>query len=792
MNELVVRRDCKVALVPNGNYLLLGNTCIEYSLIDASRYSFEYVLDEDITANMYESDRSYDSSDFEDADFDTGVNENHFQYYRIAAASGLITGFFSSLDFTEDHLKKISEWKEKDWNQYIVLIAKLIGFKDNDLKGAISFIKNRLVTSLDIEINKEVKAGFDSWLRFLSGHPSIAGLFFSILTQFSHKRYRFVDNELCPEKVPAYYAFGRNFLEKILYGFLYWVFNLATEMMISSRNILDDMKIPKEIISLIKELCKTPIFKKIPHDIASFEEAFSKILRLFFEKAHYWNNEGEKKLFNLNDEVKNLKIKTFMNSVPVLINECIVRAAYFIKKMIVEIKEKKVQSFADFDKIEITNVLPFNNRLVSRMILVSSGCFVGVNIAGAVVKAIMKKKTSDRGFAETLFTEVNIAGVGRFIFACIADFKYWSDDIKILFQRKKKKQTVQNESDENIISGELLEYFSLSPEQMRVLKSLECIAVSKDIEHTDSAKEKELKKSWLSAWKKQMLESYRIENEEFFITDENEIYSYLHIVEQNKSDLCRFYLMAMEYITFRPYHPLGVDEDVDKEYKKLERDKYNYIDDQFVRRQTIISQAEVDSIRQYYKKYKNYITGRTRRLVLTSTVVVATTVVAGGLALAFAPGIATMIAGEAVAGLHGAALTSASLAFVGGGSLAAGGFGMAGGTVIITGGGALLGITGSGSVSIVAMLSQTSDDYWIWETTKMLVFSKCVLKDKIDDTETIHKLSAVIEKKADSVEKELEEIKKEDCSLDEDNIKRTGNVLKYLRLCKKELDDIVK
>ncbi len=39
-------------------------------------------------------------------------------------------------------------------------------------------------------------------------------------------------------------------------------------------------------------------------------------------------------------------------------------------------------------------------------------------------------------------------------------------------------------------------------------------------------------------------------------------------------------------------------------------------------------------------------------------------------------------------GLSGAALTSASLAFIGGGSLAVGGMGMAGGIAILTGGGA--------------------------------------------------------------------------------------------------------
>ena len=97
------------------------------------------------------------------------------------------------------------------------------------------------------------------------------------------------------------------------------------------------------------------------------------------------------------------------------------------------------------------------------------------------------------------------------------------------------------------------------------------------------------------------------------------------------------------------------------------------------------------------------------------------------MAFAFAPQIAIAIAGEAVVGLHGAALTSASLAFVGGGALAAGGAGMAGGVAIITGGGALLGLAGSGGASAVTMLLQTSPGYWTRQGAKLVTFSKVVL-----------------------------------------------------------------
>lgn len=71
--------------------------------------------------------------------------------------------------------------------------------------------------------------------------------------------------------------------------------------------------------------------------------------------------------------------------------------------------------------------------------------------------------------------------------------------------------------------------------------------------------------------------------------------------------------------------------------------------------------------------------------------------VVGGGAIALTGGLAAPLIGGAIGttflGLSGAAATSAGLAFLGGGSLAAGGFGMAGGTALIT---AALGASGLG------------------------------------------------------------------------------------------------
>ena len=77
-----------------------------------------------------------------------------------------------------------------------------------------------------------------------------------------------------------------------------------------------------------------------------------------------------------------------------------------------------------------------------------------------------------------------------------------------------------------------------------------------------------------------------------------------------------------------------------------------------------------------------------KSIAITAGVVIAAIATAG----AFAPAIAVALVGSNFAGLSGAALTSACLAYLGGGAIAAGGLGMAGGTMAIVGGGAVLGL----------------------------------------------------------------------------------------------------
>ena len=105
---------------------------VNYEKIDSAHYSFSYRFDDDVEFRMDESDQAADATDFIEAEFDEGVEESAKIYYSVAAASGILTGAISMLHFTEEQLKAIDTFKEKDWKPIVVSVANLIGYKKND------------------------------------------------------------------------------------------------------------------------------------------------------------------------------------------------------------------------------------------------------------------------------------------------------------------------------------------------------------------------------------------------------------------------------------------------------------------------------------------------------------------------------------------------------------------------------------------------------------------------------------------------------------------------------------
>ena len=100
---------------------------------------------------------------------------------------------------------------------------------------------------------------------------------------------------------------------------------------------------------------------------------------------------------------------------PVIINEVLVRASYFVRHFIMELKDKN-----DVSKMEWGKVIPFNNRTIVRMMTIASGTFTAVDLADAAIHAAPKSVDPSTFFANMLL-RVNFVGVGRFTIAVATD-----------------------------------------------------------------------------------------------------------------------------------------------------------------------------------------------------------------------------------------------------------------------------------------------------------------------------------------------------------------------------------
>ena len=118
------------------------------------------------------------------------------------------------------------------------------------------------------------------------------------------------------------------------------------------------------------------------------------------------------------------------------------------------------------------------------------------------------------------------------------------------------------------------------------------------------------------------------------------------------------------------------------------------------------------------------------------------------------------LVGSNFAGLSGAALTSACLAYLGGGAIAAGGAGMLGGTIAIVGGGAALGIgVGAGVGGAVGSAGLLGKKNTIMQSAKLLTSVREIFLNDEHDVEFSNSVYEQYLQNITEVEKGLVELR---------------------------------
>ncbi len=732
--------------------------------------------------------------------------------YLVSIASGVLCGILDIVWVGEFSLDRGRAFASEEIDKLVLKSAKLLGFEGEDMSAAVAYLEKKFPIPSDGN-TPDFGGGLQHHLRDFAHHPTIVGLVFSLLTQYTYQSYGTdVNGKFIVVPVPerSRVFIGNDTPSKILYGTLTWFFHLVSDMAGSSSSAgrSGGTGIPGPILALAKELSVLPLI----HDITIDEKPLSLFLSKLFNGTLLAQHDENGKIikdtvlkFDLRGEL-GVITELGRQALPVLANECIVRAFYFIRRLAVQIKALQISSFDDIKQIPWKDVIPGSNPTLARMLTIATGVFTTIDIGEAIV-------------TEKYFVSINYVGVGRFAVAIGEDISWGlkaRNIQKVKQAYEEMRRSVYTKKDGAIYDriGDSMDIgkLGLTVDQTEILYNLEYHMVLNDIEATKliigSEGVKELKSEWLEEWKAYMTNGFSS-----FLQVENALLHWYSLEElaQRIKDLdagaAWFRLVLLEAMLFEPYYALSFEQD--KKGNAVPSKKYNNLHNPFNKFSSskgdlflatkfadpYYPNGYIKRLRKCYDKVTRELTEVLKTaltaVAVTAGIALATVITAG----AFAPSIAVFLVGSNFAGLSGAALTSACLAYIGGGAIAVGGLGMAGGTAVIVGGGAVLGLgVGAGVGGAAGAAGMMGKKNTIIQSAKLMVSIREIFLNDEHDVEYStsifeHLKDNILEIENGLTELRLEEedAKGKDKKLLKEQIKRAEESVNAMKIARRSL-----
>lgn len=677
--------------------------------------------------------------------------------YVVAIASGIACGMLDILWVGEFDLAKGRSVASDKVDSFVKKTAEMLeGEKFDDVKSAVKALEKRFPIPSDGN-TPDFGGGLQHHLRDFAHHPTVVGLAFSLLTQFTGKSYGTDVNGVflvvdVPEKSKPF--IGKDVPQKILMGTITWFFHLVSDVAGSSSTAggTGGTGVPGPILALAKEVSAIPLFKDIKiNDDMSLSLFLSKLFNGTLMMQRDENGQIIKESvikFDLRAEL-GIAVELCKQAVPVVANECIVRSFYFVRHLAMVMKENHVDCIADMKKIDWNSVKPANNPTIARMLTISTGVFTALDVGEAIA-------------TQKYWVSINYVGVGRFAVAIGSDVS-WGLKVRNVKKIQDVYENIKRQTFRKIdadiykrIGDDMdlqMDKLGLSLEQTEILYNVEYYKTLNDIERTNipitGEGVKELKTAWLREWSKFISDGF----ESFTQVKGAEMHWYSmeelnqHIAEYAPNEPW-YRLILHEAMLFEPYYPLGMEKDKKgndvpcKKYKHLNNPINGFkkgegdcfLNEQFTGK--YCEQGYVKRLRKSYDKRMNELNEVLKTVITSLSITAVIAIVTVATAGAFAGPIAVALVGSNFAGLSGAALTSACLAYLGGGAIAAGGAGMLGGTIAIVGGGAALGIgVGAGVGGAVGSAGLLGKKNTIMQSAKLLTSVREIFLNDEHDVE---------------------------------------------------------
>ena len=541
--------------LPNAGEKIRENTSLnEYPLVDVSYISNteKPSVGKNIDTVILDLDKELDMLQKSPTDLDCFVS----------ISSRLLCGAVDILWVGEFSLERGRDKAADHVQEFVKKVAKKSGYNKDDIKGAVRYLENQYPIPSD-KSTDFFGGGLQHHLRDFAHHPTLGGLFFSLLTQFTEKVYGTDTNgdfQVADIKESAQCLIGQTIKEKIYNGIVIWALHLVSDMAGSSSSVDrgGGTGIPGPILSTLKEISVLPGIKDIKVD----EKRLSVYLSKLFNGTLLAEHDGSGKIIKGSELRMDLRgelggnIEMSRQAFPVMANDCFVSFFYFIRRFKEEYKLRNIHSLTEILSISWADVIPMHNPVLSRMRLISSGVFSGIDIGAAVIQ----KKG---------WVAINIPGLKQFYMAISEDVAW---GLKV--RNTKAVRAMYEKVRESLYAAK---HFELSAEEATVFFNIELHKTLYDIEKTEKLEEKDKKQEWLNEWKQMVSDfaEYHINTPAYMFRwyEEDELKQEIATLNPNET---WFRMVLFQTLLFEPYFAINTVQaktgknKIDKKYKSLE------------------------------------------------------------------------------------------------------------------------------------------------------------------------------------------------------------------------------
>lgn len=332
--------------------------------------------------------------------------------YMLAASSGALCGIIDIFLVGKPGESPLGKITDKWFAARTMDFAKLChpDKKNFDsLESALRFLEKKFKVPYDqTGLGDAGKAIFDltaknHHFKSLAHNPSLLGLFFSILDQFTNSSHFVTDGQLISlqQADEKWQLQGKNIPSKLFCGIANWFGHLVSDVsgsQSSARAGNRGMGIPSPLWTWTNDIIV--IKSKLGLNVTETDKAMNDLALNIFEKGY------------------DARFQT-AQAIPVFLNELIVRLFYAFRRLFKYFSEtpKADRSF----KLMWKKCEPFSNPTVKRMLTVAHGTFCLVDVGDAVGRAFVNGGGTFNTVEFVL--RLNIVGVGRFAISLYGESK---------------------------------------------------------------------------------------------------------------------------------------------------------------------------------------------------------------------------------------------------------------------------------------------------------------------------------------------------------------------------------